>query len=46
VNRPDPETAQVRAFLEAGHPALAFGVLLVRRLRTVVAIILAAQLLH
>ena len=30
----DPETEQIRAFLKAGHPLLAFGIPIVRRVFT------------
>ena len=44
--RQDSETAQIRAFLQAGHPGLAFSVVVVRRLSTCTALVSAFFLLR
>ncbi len=41
----DPETAQVCAFLRAGHPLLAFSVVVMRRLGRCVGVVAALIIL-
>lgn len=45
-SRQDSETAQIRAFLHAGHPLLAFSVIVVRRLATCAVLASTFLLMH